>query len=317
MQVFRGIDSVRGQYPSVVWTVGNFDGVHLGHQHLIQKAREKANNLGAQLLIMTFEPHPIKVLAPERFINRLYSLDATIQQMEKLQVDGFVILPFTKELAELDAHSFFRKFLLEPNPLRALVVGYDFAFGAGREGTQERLAEWSKEAGADFEVVEALKSSKGAVFSSTHVRNALLAGDVVKAAQVLGRSYELEGVVTEGDQRGRDIGFPTANLILPGDHIVPKYGVYLTRVELEAGTYFAVTNIGVRPTFEGTKAVVVEAHIIDFSQDIYGKTVSIELLEFLRPEQAFSSVEELKSQISQDLKRAKNLVASYKTQDPS
>ncbi|MCB0421558.1 MAG: bifunctional riboflavin kinase/FAD synthetase [Bdellovibrionales bacterium] len=317
MQVFRSIEAAKNRFSSVVVTIGNFDGVHLGHRKLISQAQNLAKSLNSHLLIVTFEPHPVKVLAPEKFIKRLYSEEDMIRQLQNLDVDGLLIVPFTKELSKWSARRFFESCILSPNPLAGVVVGYDFVFGADRSGNVENLKKWVGEIGAEFRVVEAQKNDSEVIYSSTKIRHALLIGDVERATGFLGRPFSLAGEVIQGDQRGRQIGFPTANLILPEDQLVPRFGVYLTRVLVDEESYLAVTNIGQRPTFKDDHRVYVESHIVDVEINLYNKNIRVQLLHFLREEKKFKQVSELVEQIKADIQMARRLFSSrFEEQNP-
>ena len=280
-------------------SIGVFDGVHRGHAALIGGMLEQAAARRLTGGVITFHPSPITVLRPEVTLSYLESLERRVELLQGLGVAFVTVVPFTSELAQCSAEEFARV-LVEDAGMRLLVVGENFALGRGREGTPERLREIGEQLG--FELVTApLVEHGGERVSSTVVRSALSEGAMERVTALLGRPYTLRGPVLRGEERGRDIGFPTLNLGVSPDRALPADGVYVTRARAAAGREFqACTNIGTQPTFEG-KRRRVETHLLDFEGDLYGEVVSIELLKRLRAEQKFDGVDALVTQIGRDV----------------
>ncbi len=297
-----------------VVAIGNFDGVHKGHQIVIGRAAEIARGLRAPLSVLTFEPHPYHVFHPEAPPFRLTPFRAKARHIEALGVDLLFVLPFDLAFSKVSAEGFVRTLIVESLHARHAVVGYDFHFGHQRGGTPEVLRQLGALVGFGVTVVAPLGAEGGTVYSSTRIRQLLAAGQAREAAILLGRSFEIEGRVEMGDQRGRTIGFPTANLRL-GDYLRPAGGVYAVRVEIEEESpqhwRDGVANLGTRPTVDGTD-LRLEAHLFDFAGDLYGKHLRVALIEHLRPERKFSGLDELKVQIAADAAQARAILAAEK-----
>lgn len=286
-------------------TVGVFDGVHLGHRYLIGKVLDRAKSQERLSGVITFYPHPREVLTPELHPGYLASLPERIRLLYDLGVDIVVTLRFNRELAALPAADFIGH-LHNDLRMRELVVGSDFALGKGREGTAERLKAIGDEMGFSVTIVDQMSTDEH-IISSTAIRRALAEGDTPTAAKLLGRPVFLSGLVVQGARRGRTIGFPTANVAVDKGCVVPANGVYATRASFRGQTFPSVTNIGTRPTFDNGMRTV-EVHILDFSGDIYGEIVKLEMVKRLRAETRFSSVDDLKTQISKDVEIARALL---------
>jgi riboflavin kinase/FMN adenylyltransferase len=295
-----------------VVAIGNFDGVHKGHQIVIGRAAETARALGVPLSVLTFEPHPYHVFHPEAPPFRLTPFRAKAHHIEALGVDLLFVLPFDLEFSKVSAEDFVRTLIVESLAARHAVVGFDFHFGHQRGGTPDVLRTLGERLGFGVTVVAPLEAAGGTVYSSTRIRQDLAQGWVREAAAMLGRSFEIEGRVEMGDQRGRTIGFPTANLRL-GDYLRPAGGVYAVRVEVEEETperrRDGVANLGTRPTVGGSD-LRLEAHLFDFAGDLYGKHLRVALIEHLRPERTFSGLAELKAQIAADAAQARAILAA-------
>jgi riboflavin kinase/FMN adenylyltransferase len=297
-------------------TIGVFDGVHLGHQHLIAKLKEKA---AAEVLVsgvVTFQHHPRLVFSPQSKVSRLTSLQERTGLLESLGVAHIVTLSFTPALSKLSAQEFIA-LLKRYLRIRELIIGPDFALGKGREGDAQALKSLGEKLDFSVEVVPP-KIWHGEVVSSTAIREALSQGKVKKVNEFLGRRFALTGQVSKGEARGRSLGFPTANLIPDREQALPADGVYAAHAFLSAGSigvhkadsdtlYQAVINIGLRPTF-GSGQRLIEAHLLDFTGELYGQELRIELLERLRGEERFSSAEELKAQMVRDVAQARSLL---------
>lgn len=298
------------KYKGAVMTLGNFDGIHLGHRDLINKTVEKAKAIGKPALILSFEPHPVKVLHPERGFRELFPVEDLIEQLDKLQVDVLVIETFDLEMAQMEPQDFINQVLLESIAPSELIVGYDFHFGKDRKGDFHLMKEVLKEHGIPVQQVQPLKFAAGIV-SSTAIREALLEGHVEKASELLGRPFELRGHIVGGDQRGRRLNFPTANMDVENE-IVPRVGVYLTHFKVGDRIYPGLTNIGYRPTFDDQKSpqrLSVETFLIDQHVDLYEEHARIQFLKWLRPEIKFASPEQLVQQIQKDVATARNYFA--------
>jgi riboflavin kinase/FMN adenylyltransferase len=293
--------------PGVV-TIGNFDGVHRGHQALVRAARERATLKGEACLALTFDPHPAAILHPERAPLSLTTVAQKAELLSALGVDILAVLPFTPTLASLSPAEFARDVLVEVLGARAVVVGDGFRFGKARAGDVGELRRLGEGLGFEVVAVPAVLHD-GARVSSTRVRESLLAGDVEAAASLLGRPYFVDGRVVRGDGRGRTLGIPTANLAVDNE-IQPKEGVYAARVGLPDGgpLRFAVVNLGRRPTFGGG-AATTEAHLLDFEGDLYERRLRVFFVARLREERRFSGREALVDQIQEDVRSARSVLA--------
>ena len=304
MQVEEELAEFAPQREAVL-TIGVFDGVHLGHQHLIEYLKRQALVRDYQSGVVTFAKHPQQLLSPQTPIRYLTSLEERIELLKQLGVELVVPLSFTVELAQLSARHFIA--LLQSHlRMRGLVVGPDFALGQGREGDVFFLHSLGKELDFTVDVVSPKIIDEESV-RSTAIRQALSQGDIQKVSKFLGRPFSLSGQVTHGVERGKHLGFPTANLAVKSDQALPADGVYVTRAYLGNRAYSSVTNIGQRPTFgEGERTV--EVYLLDFEREVYGEKFRIELLERLRDERRFSDPEKLKAQIGSDVERAREIL---------
>ncbi len=307
MQLFRDLNEVRVSHPTVL-TIGTFDGLHRGHQSLIEQLKQAATRRQVPTAVITFHPRPKAVFAPHLAgDDYLTTPDERVALFEQLGVDVLALIPFTLDLAQLTAAQFVEKLKAQFDVVE-LWTGHDFALGKGREGNQARLAELGQEFGYTVHTFAPFLLS-GEVVSSTRIREYLREGQVTQAADLLGRHYTVCGTVVQGDQRGRTIGYPTANLAIPATRLVPANGVYATQItRLTTGqTYPSVTNVGVRPSFDG-QTRTIEAHIIDFAADIYGEMFELAFVERLRPEKKFAGLDALIHQIEQDAMQARKLL---------
>lgn len=283
-------------------SIGVFDGVHLGHQHLLKHLRREARERGYLSGVVTFPRHPRLVLHPETSLNYIASLPERIRLIKALGIEVVAPVNFTLEVAQLSTRQFV-SLLKKHLRMRGLLVGDNFALGKGRRGTPSVLESLGKELGFTVEVV-APKLLNGQMVSSTAVREALSAGDMTTVIQLLGRPFSITGTVVHGVARGRTLGFPTANLAVDAELALPPDGVYAARVCLDGKGYEAVTNIGRRPTFDNGERSV-EVFLLDFHQDLYGSEVRLEFIDRLRSERRFDNAEQLKAQISRDVELAK------------
>ena len=309
MRLFRHYAPLPADATGAVLALGNFDGVHRGHQTVIAAAGATARKLGAPLGVLTFEPHPRQVFRPDDAPFRLTPLRVKTREIETLGADLLFSLHFDKEFAGRSAENFVDEVLVAALAVRHVVVGYDFVFGRGRAGTVDFLTDIGARRGFGVDIVASVDDGRTDIISSTRIREHLVAGRPADAARLLGRAWEIDGRVEHGDARGRTIGFPTANVML-ADYLRPAAGVYAVRVGIERtdGTEWhpGVANIGTRPTVGGID-LRLEAHLLDFSGDLYGAHVRVALLEFIRPERKFSSFEELKQQIAADAVEAREI----------
>ena len=299
MKVLHSLEDARA-LAGVALALGNFDGVHLGHRALFKEAAEHGRP-GA----LTFDPHPGKVLQPELAPRLITPLPRKLQLMEAAGLEVAVVLPFSAGFARTPARDF-EGMLFDQARLRAVVVGRDYTYGAQRTGTVGTLTEAAMARRAVVAVVEPVTVG-GVVASSSRIREYILEGRVGAARALLGRPFDLDGVVVKGDGRGRSIGFPTANVDTHGE-LLPASGVYAVRVRITGGWHGGAANIGTKPTFGGS-AVTVEVHLLDWSGDLYGQEVRVEFLERLRAERRFGSVSELTAQIQRDVEEARVVLA--------
>lgn len=307
MRLFRTYQGLPAKLRGSAVAVGNFDGVHLGHQAVIGEAGRIAHASALPWAVLTFEPHPRSLFAPEGGSFRLTPFPVKTRLIEALGPDLVVVIPFDADFARISARSFVEDVLVNGLGASHVICGHDFAFGQGRKGTPELLLWLGDEFGFGFTCVQEVRDGAGEGYSSTRIRDYLRRGEPAVAARLLGRAFEVEGDVVEGDKRGRTIGFPTANIRL-GDYIHPAHGVYSVRVGIVdkgAPTWFdGIANLGRRPTFAGGE-VLLETHIFDFAGDLYGRRIRVALAEYIRPEKKFDAVEALRAQIADDVARAR------------
>lgn len=305
MQHFYGLQDV--SYENAWLTIGAFDGFHIGHQKIIRQLTAGAHKMGVPAVVLTFYPHPSRVIYGPTKSFYLTMPDRKASLLGEVGVDAVITYPFNAQTASISAEDFIEE-LCEHLRFTQLWVGYDFALGHKREGSVPILKELGKKKGYDLKSIEAFKFDDEIV-SSTRIREHIRRGEVMEASKLLSRPHAVNGIVTKGDGRGSKLGYPTANLSTHKSLIVPKEGVYACRVEIEGDLYNAVTNVGGRPTFEFEPVPSrVEAYIMDFDKNIYGKDVSIEFVKRLRDEKKFNNIEELTEQIKQDVQNAKILL---------
>jgi riboflavin kinase/FMN adenylyltransferase len=307
LRVFSGID----QYDRIgetCLTTGTFDGVHLGHRKIIQMLNDFAREEGRRSVLLTFHPHPRKVLFPDDHgLQLLTTMDEKLELLEAAGLDDVIIHPFSKAFSRFNAVEYVRDLLVNGLKMKHMVIGYDHHFGRNREGDIHQLRELAPI--YDFSVTEiAAQDIDDVNISSTKIRNALLEGDVSLAHNFLGYRYQFEGRVVPGKKRGRTLGYPTANLVLVDDtKLVPASGVYAVDVHYNGKPYRGMMNIGCNPTFEGEAEPTVEVHLLDFNQDIYNEVIKVTLLHYLRPERRFSNADDLVIQMDQDRADAERL----------
>jgi riboflavin kinase / FMN adenylyltransferase len=315
LEIFRGVSNLTRAFDRPVLTIGNFDGVHLGHRAILDIVIDRAKALGGESVLYTFEPHPRRVLQPESGLKLLETFDQKAEILEKLGIDAVIAEPFDLDFARISPDRFIDHYIHQGVRPLEVYVGYDFHFGRDREGSMRMLTERGPHLGFSVTVVPEV-SFEGRDVNSTRIRQLLGEGEVEEAALLLGRPFSARGEVTQGDRRGRTIGFPTANLA-PETEILPGPGVYFGHLEClgdaEAlaekgvpGTPLpVVTNVGYRPTFRDGRDLVAEAHILDFAADIYGIEVDLTFEGRIRGEERFENVDALKAQIAKDVEFAR------------
>jgi riboflavin kinase / FMN adenylyltransferase len=303
MRLFHGIENARIARPTVL-TLGVFDGLHLGHQLVMRTVLERAQAVGAVPTVITFDPHPRAVLHPESAPPLLQTFDQKIEAFGVLGIEQVIVIRFNRAFAEIEAEDFLRDVVGERLQAREVYLGRGFAFGRGRKGNIELLKEVSERLGFRAEEVAEVRL-RGQRISSSAIRRLLAEGRVNLARRMLGRPYGVEGRVVHGEERGRTIGFPTANLH-PQNRVIPRSGVYVTATLIEGAWRRSVTNVGTRPTFEEDAEPTVETYVLNWSGNLYGDVVRVRFLHRLREERRFASVEELKKQIELDRRRAES-----------
>ena len=307
MLLITDLKQIKETFKNSIITLGNFDGLHLGHQELIRMVTTRAKETGAAGMVVTFRPHPLKILAPEKCPPLISIYEEKIEFFEKLGIDILVKIPFTREFSLMPPHDFVKNILCDLLGAKEIFVGYNYRFGKGREGNIQKLREFGKEFGFTVREIEQI-SLNGEVLSSTRIRQLLIEGEVEYASRLLGRPYAITGVVVKGDGRGKLLGFPTAN-IASKHMIVPSDGVYAVRIFARDKYYDGVVNIGMRPTFNKYETTI-EVHIFNFNEDLYGEEISLFFIKRIRDEKKFANVEELISQIRKDIKIARSALAS-------
>ncbi|MBO9335541.1 MAG: bifunctional riboflavin kinase/FAD synthetase [Roseiflexus sp.] len=307
MNIIYGLPQSINERPTVL-TIGAFDGVHRGHAHLISTTVQRARALECQAAVLTFDPHPDVVVRPGNERPTLTTIVERAELIAALGADLMIVMPFTRELMVLTAHEFMAC-LCGSLAIRELCIGWDFALGRGREGNAERLAAIGQTFGYTVYRVEPFLLD-GEIVSSTRIRAALDNGDIESANRLLGYPYGLRGPIVEGDRRGRTIGFPTANIHVDPRRMLPAHGVYVCRALLGGVTYGAVTNVGVRPTFDGARRTV-EAYLLDFSDEVYGEELRLMFLHRLRGEQKFDGITSLVAQITRDVAAARDWLQAH------
>ncbi|MBI1223404.1 MAG: bifunctional riboflavin kinase/FAD synthetase [Bacteroidetes bacterium] len=309
MKVYRNLEEFQ-RLPFAVVTQGTFDGVHLGHQKILNQIKALANENNGETVLITFFPHPRMVLQPEdNGLKLLETIEEKINHLERMGINHLLILPFTKSFSRLTAQEFVRDILVEGIGTKIMVVGYDHRFGKNREGSFQELKQLSSV--YNFEVQEIAAEDIDAVtISSTKIRNALLSGDLVSANTFLGYDYRAKGEVIRGHQKGKTLGFPTANIQVAPYKLIPGDGVYAVEVVFNGRRYRGMTNIGSQPTFTG-RAHAFEVNIFDFDQEIYNQEIEVIFHAHLRPEIKFDSVDALKRQLEKDKFAALNVLLGH------
>jgi riboflavin kinase/FMN adenylyltransferase len=301
MEIYTSLAGIPQQARGAVTAIGNFDGVHLGHMALLNRAKAIAKEKGVPFSVLTFEPHPRRLFRPDEPPGRITPVSVKSERLAAAGVDNLISLNFDWEFASQSAESFIKDILIDGLGVSECAVGFDFRFGQLRKGSPEMI----EAAGIPVTIIDEVSDDKGGEISSSEIRQSLRSGNVDQANKLLGWNWYVQGEVVRGDQRGRELGYPTANVKL-GDTIHPAYGIYAGWVNIEGDpeTYMSAINIGIRPMFEIPTAQL-EAYLFDFDRDIYGKNIRVQLAKRLRGEAKFDSLEKLVEQIALDCEQAK------------
>ena len=306
MEIIRDLTSVHLTRPTVL-TIGSFDGIHRGHQYLISRVINRAKETDAASALVTLHPHPKVVLRPESPLQYLSTIEERLDLLTPLGLDYAVVFPFSLELSQIRARDFVQ-LLLDHLNMKEIFCGADFALGYKREGNVEFLRALGKEKGFSVTVVEPQKFD-GEIMSSTHIRQSIAEGDLESATRSLGRYPSLRGRVIKGDQRGRQLGFPTANLAVAERRLVPADGIYAVRAKIGEQWFGGAASIGIRPTFGGGHRTV-EVYVLDFDGDLYDQVIEVQFIKRLRPEMKFDNVQALIAQMQQDVAQARRVLAT-------
>ncbi len=305
MDIIVGIETIRRKFRNPVLTLGNFDGVHLGHQKIFNAVKEEARKIDGEAIIFTFDPHPLQVLAPQRCPPFITPFKKKLMLVEMLGIDVIIVAIFDLGIANITPEAFVKQILVDKIGPKKILVGYNYYFGKDRKGNVDMLIRLGRQFDFEVKVIEALKVNDTSV-SSSKIRELIQDGQMGQAAQLLGRNYRLMGKVIWASGRGKDLGFPTANLeILNG--LYPKTGVYAVEVITGNKTYLGVADVGYNPTF-GKNPLSVEVHILDFSRDIYGEEIQLVFYERIRDEKAFKSPDSLIRQMRNDVDVARKIL---------
>jgi riboflavin kinase/FMN adenylyltransferase len=308
MLLITDLGRITTRFTNTVLTLGNFDGLHLGHQELIKMVMKRARETDAVSMVVTFRPHPLKILAPEKCPPLISIYEEKIALLEKLGLDVLVKIPFTVDFSAMSPEAFTKDILCDLLGAKEIFVGYNYRFGRGRAGNVATLKEMGEKYGFTVREVEQI-SLDGEVISSTKIRKLLAEGRVEHAARLLGRAYAITGVVVKGDGRGKGLGFPTAN-VAPKHSIIPADGVYAVKFFVREQFYDGIANIGLRPTFDENR-LTIEVHVFDFDEDIYGEEISLYFVGKIREERKFEGPDELAKQIASDIRTAKDMLAKH------
>ncbi|NWF50183.1 MAG: bifunctional riboflavin kinase/FAD synthetase [Ignavibacteriaceae bacterium] len=307
MKVFSNLKNINWQKETVA-TLGTFDGVHIGHMEILSRVVERSKVIAGRSFVITFEPHPRKVLNNSNELKILTTIEEKEKLLREIGIENLLVINFTNEFSQQTPDEFIKKYLIDSIGLSEIVIGYDHHFGKSRGGNEDTLKQLASK--NDFKIVkvEPLSLNEQTI-SSTKIRRALSEGDVTLASKMLGRYYSFSGLVVEGDKRGRELGYPTANIKLANsDKMVPSAGIYFVSVELEDQKHFGLLSVGKRPTFYDDGKIIPEVYIYNFNKDIYGKFITVNLIERLRAEEKFSSAQELIDQMNRDKAKGIELI---------
>jgi riboflavin kinase/FMN adenylyltransferase len=308
-KLIDGIEHLTEKYPYPVVAIGNFDGVHLGHQAIFRMISDRAKKKNGTSVVFTFEPHPLRIIAPERAPQLLTPFKDKITLIENLGVDVIICVNFTKEFANIKAEDFVKNILVPAIRPKEVFIGSNYRFGKGRKGTPELLKELGSQYGFEVTAVNEIKINDAAL-SSSRIRTLIAKGKIEEASVLLGRHYSAVGIVVEGAKRGKKLlNIPTANIAVFNE-LLPKDGVYAVSVELDGKTYGGAANIGFKPTFEDKK-FSFEVHILDFDKEILGKNIRVNFIKRIRDEMKFPDIETLSSQMRKDIENIRKILAIY------
>jgi riboflavin kinase/FMN adenylyltransferase len=314
MKIIDRLENITQPFKNAVITIGNFDGVHIGHQALFHEVIEKADALDGISIAMTFEPHPMRVLHKNSLPPLITVSEQKNELIERTGIDVLICIPFTREFAFLSPEAFIKDLLIAKIGMRAIVVGKDYTFGRNREGNLATLKSYASQLGYEVIVADWIKTEREIAdrISSTKIRELIMAGDVEPACKMLGRHYQIRGLVVKGrDRGGKLLGIPTANINLQ-DELCPKTGIYAVTVEFHRKLYKGVANIGYSPTFNDNQ-FTVEVHLLNFSENIYGEKIRVNFIKRIRDEKKFAGIADLKEQIHEDIETAHKILAAYDT----
>jgi riboflavin kinase / FMN adenylyltransferase len=305
MNIYRDLP----QLNESIITIGSFDGLHLGHQYLINEVKILAEKNRVPFYLISFEPHPRLVLQNNSDFKLLQTWEEKITHLEKLGIENLIAIPFTKELSQKSAEEFILNYILKPLKPKIIALGYDHKFGRDRQGSKDTFLSLKEKLGLDFEVMQLQEyMNQRNQISSSIIRQHIQNGRIENANELLGYSYSLSGNVVEGKKLGRTIGFPTANILPNNTHkLIPAIGIYHTTIEIKGKHYKSATSIGLNPTVENIDNPKIETYILDFNEDIYGREVILKFHHYIRGEEKYDSIEELKSAIEKDVSRIKQL----------
>ena len=314
MKIIDRLENITQPFKNAVITIGNFDGVHIGHQALFHEVIEKADALDGTSIAMTFDPHPIRVLQKNNNPPLITLLEQKTELIERSGMEVLICIPFTKQFASLTAEDFIKSLLVDKIGMKAIIVGGDYTFGKNREGNLAVLNSFASQWGYEVIVADWIKAAQNVSdrISSTKIRELVMTGNIEPASKMLGRHYQIRGRVVKGrDRGGKLLGIPTANINLQ-DELCPKTGIYAVTVEYNHQIYRGVANIGYSPTFDDNE-FTVEVHLLDFAENIYNEKIRVNFIERIRDEKKFADISELKQQINQDIKAADKILAAYNT----
>ena len=299
MRIFHDLSNLP-KYENTILTLGIFDGVHLGHKKIFEKLKKKAALTNCRNLVITFSPHPRNVISGKREIMLLTTTEEKIKLFEEFGIENLLILNFTKEFSQQSSEMFFKDYIIEKIGIKEIIVGYDHHFGKGRSGDVNTLRKMGIEFGFDVTTVEPFKINDEAV-NSTKIRKALSEGNIKTANAFLGRGYSFSGIVIEGDRRGRELGFPTANISIDNEEkLLPSLGIYAVELMFDNEKYQGLLSVGIRPTFYNSGKIIPEVYLYDFNRDIYNKTITVKIIDWIRAEEKFPSAEALVEQMQKD-----------------
>jgi len=314
MKIFNQIEKLTRPFKAAAITIGNFDGVHIGHQALFHEVIEKSDAIDGTSIAMTFEPHPMRVLKKNNHPPLITLYEQKEELIKRAGIDVLICIPFTREFASLSAEAFIKDLLVAKIGMQAIIVGEDYTFGKNREGNLTVLKSYASQMGYEVVAADWIKAGQNLSdrISSTRIRELVMAGEVQPACKMLGRFYQIRGLVVRGrDRGGKLLGIPTANINLQ-DELCPKTGIYAVTVDYHNRLYKGVANIGYSPTFEDNE-FTVEVHLLNFSTDIYGEKIRVNFIERIRDEKKFANISELTAQINQDIYTAHEILAAYDT----